>query len=403
MDAAHHFLLIGGGLGLLAIGAGLFAARIGTPVLLVFLALGMLAGEDGPGGIVFDDFQMTYLAGSVALVVILLEGGLKTSLATIRSVWAPAVAIATVGVVLTAGIVGAFAAVFHNVPWILALGLGAIVAPTDAAAVASVLRGARVAVPQRVTAVLEVESGINDPVSVFLTVLLVEIAVAHGASGGALALDRALVEHAVLLLLEEMVGGAVLGLLGGILLREAVRRLPRQADLHPVLLITGGLALFGGGQMIHASGFLAVYVAGVLVRDGTGEAGHALEKSFEGFAWLAQIVLFLLLGLLVTPHKLLPLLVPSLSLGLVLIVLARPLVSVLCLKPFGFSWRETAFVGWVGLRGGVPLYLAIIPVLENVDRADRGFAAAFVIVLASLVLQGWTVAPVARWLGFGRG
>ena len=398
MDADHEFLLIGGGLGLLAIAVGLLAARIGTPVLLVFLALGMLAGEDGPGGIVFDDFAVTYLAGSVALVVILIEGGLKTSVATIRSVWAPAIALATVGVMLTAGIVGVVAAEHYHVPWPLALGLGAIVAPTDAAAVASVLRAARVTVPARVTAVLEVESGINDPVSVFLTVLLVEIALMPAGTVGGVGL----LEHSLLLLLEEMGGGAVLGVAGGWLLRQSVKRLPGQADLHPVLLLTGCLALFGTAQMLHASGFLAVYVAAVLVRTGAGDAMHELERTFEGFAWIAQTALFLLLGLLVTPHDLLPLLLPSLVLALVLIVVARPLAVLVCLKPFGFSWRETGFVGWVGLRGGVPLYLAIIPVLERVPQAERGFAAAFVIVLASLVVQGWTVAPAARWLGFGR-
>lgn len=398
MNAAHEFLLIGGGLGLLAIAVGLLAARIGTPVLLVFLALGMLAGEDGPGGIVFDDFAETYLAGSIALVVILIEGGLKTSLATIRSVWAPAILLATLGVALTAGIVGAVVAVHYQVPWPLALGLGAIVAPTDAAAVAAVLRTARVAVPPRVIAVLELESGINDPVSVFLTVLLVEIALMPAA-----AVDGAhLLPHAGLLLVEEMGGGAVLGIVGGWLLRQSLRRLASRLDLHPVLLLTGCLVLFGAAQMLHASGFLAVYVAAVLVRDGGGAAAHELERTFEGFAWIAQTALFLLLGLLVTPHDLLPLLTPSLILAAVLIVVARPLAVLVCLKPFGFSWRETGFVGWVGLRGGVPLYLAIIPVLEQVPQAERGFAAAFVIVLASLVLQGWTVAPAARLLGFGR-
>jgi len=285
----------------------------------------------------------------------------------------------------------------YNVPWPLALGLGAIVAPTDAAAVASVLRAARLAVPGRVTAVLEVESGINDPISVFLTVLLFEIALLPaGAAHGA-----ALARHAGLLLIEEMGGGAAFGLAGGWLLSWSIRRLPRHADLHPVLLFAGGLALFGAAQMLHASGFLAVYVAAVLVRDGAGAARPALEQTFEGFAWIAQIGLFLLLGLLVNPHELMPLLWPSLVLACVLILLARPVAAVLCLKPFGFSWRETGFIGWVGLRGGVPLYLAIIPVLEEVPDADRGFAAAFVIVLASLVVQGWTVAPAARWLGFG--
>jgi cell volume regulation protein A len=394
MNAAHEFLLIGGGLGLVAIAAGLFAARIGTPVLLVFLGIGMLAGEDGPGGIRFDDFEATYLAGSVALVIILLEGGLKTSVATIRSVWAPSVALASLGVVLTAGVVGAVAALGYAVPWPLALLLGAIVAPTDAAAVASVLRVARVAVPARVTAVLEVESGLNDPVSVFLAVLLVEVALLPSGAMDAAGLAR----HAAVLLLTEMGGGAVLGLAGGWLLRRALRRVVATSDLHPVLLLAGGLALFGLAQMLHASGFLAVYLAAVVARAGAGREGDALEHSFESLAWLAQIGLFLLLGLLVTPHNLLPLLSPSLVLALALICVARPLAAVACLRPFGFSWRETAFVGWVGLRGGVPLYLAIIPVLEGVADAERGFAAAFVIVLASLVVQGWTVAPAARLL-----
>jgi cell volume regulation protein A len=398
MNAAHQFLLIGGGLGIAAIAAGLFAARIGTPVLLVFLALGMLAGEDGPGGIAFDDFEQTYLAGSIALVVILIEGGLKTSLATIRAVWAPAIALATVGIALTAGIVGAVAAVQYGVPWPLALLLGAIVSPTDAAAVASVLRAARVAVPERVTAVLEVESGINDPVSVFLTVLLVEIALLPGGAAGGAAMAR----HAGLLLLEEMGGGTALGVAGGWLLCRSVVWLPDKAELHPVLLLTGCLTLFGAAQMLHASGFLAVYVAAVMVRAGAGEAAHALERNFEAFAWIAQIALFLLLGLLVNPHDLVPFLLPSLALAAVLIVAARPVAAVLCLKPFGFTWRETGFIGWVGLRGGVPLYLAIIPVLEQVPQSDRGFAAAFVIVLASLVVQGWTVAPAARWIGLGK-
>ncbi len=205
-----------------------------------------------------------------------------------------------------------------------------------------------------------------------------------------------------MLLVEEMGGGAVLGIVGGWLLRQSLRRLASRLDLHPVLLLTGCLVLFGAAQMLHASGFLAVYVAAVLVRDGGGAAAHELERTFEGFAWIAQTALFLLLGLLVTPHDLLPLLTPSLILAAVLIVVARPLAVLVCLKPFGFSWRETGFVGWVGLRGGVPLYLAIIPVLEQVPQAERGFAAAFVIVLASLVLQGWTVAPAARLLGFGR-
>lgn len=390
MEASHQLLLICGSLGLLAIATGVFAARLGTPVLLVFLGLGMLAGEDGPGGILFSDFEGTYLAGSVALVAILVEGGLKTSLGTIRAVLAPALALASIGVALTAGVVGAVAVLLAGLSWPAGLLLGALLAPTDAAAVASVLRASRVAIPHRVGATLEVESGINDPVAVLLTFLFVEIVVTPGA---------ATLGHAAGLLAQEMLGGLALGVAGGWLMSQAIARLKVETNLHPVLLLAGALALFGAAQSMHASGFLAVYIAAVLVGERAGERTRSLERTFEGFAWIAQIGLFVLLGLLVTPHDLVPLVLPSLPLVAALIFVARPLAAVLCLRPFGFSWRETGFIGWVGLRGGVPLYLAIIPVLEHVPEAGLGFAAAFVIVLASLAIQGWTVAAAARLLG----
>lgn len=395
MHDAHAFLLVGGALGLACVFIGLLAGRLGTPVLLVFLGLGMLAGEDGPGGIRFDDFRSTYLLGSLALVVILLEGGLKTSTAMIRSAFRPAFALATVGVAITAGVVGATVVAMSGLSWPAGLLLGALVAPTDAAAVASVLRASRVAVPHRVLAVLEVESGINDPMSVFLTVLLVRtIALPQGFGVGA----------AAELFAVEMLGGAAVGIAGGWLLVQAVKRLKIEPALHPVLLLSAGLALFGGAQMLDASGFLAVYAAGVMVGNQVGaRPAESLEPAFEAFAWVAQIGLFLMLGLLVTPHDLVSLILPSVALAVVLMLVARPLATVLCLKPFGFSWSETGFVGWVGLRGGVPIYLAIIPVLDGLPNSERGFATAFVIVLTSLAVQGWTIAPVARLLKLGRG
>lgn len=393
MEAAHHVMLIGGALGLLAIGAGLFATRIGTPILLVFLVLGMLAGEDGPGGIKFDDFQGTYELGSIALVVILFEGGLKTSLTTLRAVFAPSLAMATIGVVVTAGLVGVAARLIAGIDWAPALLLGALVAPTDAAAVAAVLRTSKVAVPDRVIAVLEVESGLNDPMAVFLTLLLIE-AISQPA-------DLSLM-HGVGFFLREMLGGAVLGGLVGWLLATLMRAQHLEASLLPVAMLAGAWAMFGGAQLLGTSGFLAVYVAGIIVGDHAGVRHASLERAFEAFAWVAQIGLFVMLGLLVNPHELLPLAGSALVAAAALILIARPLAAVVCLLPFGFRWNETGFVAWVGLRGAVPIYLAIIPVLQGLPNGELGFAVAFVIVLTSLAVQGWSIAPAARLLRLAR-
>jgi potassium/hydrogen antiporter len=390
MHAAHEVILVTGALVLAAVMAGLLGARAKAPLLLVFLALGMLAGEDGPGGIVFDGFQITYLFGSIALVVILFEGGLKTSTGMIRAAGWPALTLATIGTALTAGIVGAAVAGLAHVGWRAGFLLGAMMAPTDAAAVASVLRASGLKLPERVDATLEIESGLNDPMAVFLTLLLVEALLAgHG-------LDW---PHAALLFLREMVGGAVLGVVGGFAMVAALRWVRAPESLNPTLLGAAALALFGIAQMLESSGFLAIYLSGVIVANWSGGRADGVTQAFEAFGWIAQIGLFLGLGLLVTPHNLVPLMWTATEVAVVLIFVARPLSAFLCLKPFGFGWGESAFVGWVGLRGGVPIYLAIIPVLAGVPQGEFGFAAAFVIVLVSLVVQGWTVGPAARLFG----
>ena len=399
MPTTHYQILIGGSLALAAILAGRFAARLGTPLLLVFLVLGMLAGEDGPGGIAFDDFGLSYLFGSVALVVILFEGGLKTSRPMLSLALGPAFLLATFGVAVSGLLVGASVVALLGVPWPAGLLIGAMVAPTDAAAVASVLRMARLAVPDRVVAVLEIESGLNDPMSVFLTLALVQMLLLPGVLPGAEAWPD-LARHLALSFLREMLGAAVLGLACGWGLLWIVRRLPDDASLLPALLLAGALALFGGAQMLDTSGFLAVYLAGIVVGNGAGEQAKPIERAYEAFAWIAQIGLFLMLGLLVNPHDMLPLLWASAAMAGVLIVLARPLAVLLCLVPFGFTWRETGFVGWVGLRGAVPIYLAMIPVLEGVPHGDIGFTSVFAIVVLSLAVQGWSIRPVARLLGY---
>jgi NhaP-type Na+/H+ and K+/H+ antiporter len=393
LNTAHELILVGGALGLLSILAGVASARFHAPLLLVFLLLGMLAGEDGPGRIVFNDFSASYLIGSIALAIILFEGGLKTERTMIRAAFGPSLALATIGVAITAAIVGAAAVWLFSLSWNQALLIGAVLAPTDAAAVNTLLRASRVSVPERVTAALELESGLNDPMSVFLTVLLVQgLTTPEGLTTG----------HAVAMFLEEMAGGAIAGVAGGYALLWLLRRLPVELPIYPVLALTSALAIFGGAQTVGASGFLAVYLMGVIVGVNRFESHRALVYAAEAFAWLAQIMLFVLLGLLVTPHRLLPLIGSILAITAVLLVLARPIATFVCLLPFGYSGRETAFASWVGLRGAVPIYLTIVPVLEGVRNGNLLFGVVFGVVIASLVLQGWTISAAARVLGFGK-
>jgi NhaP-type Na+/H+ and K+/H+ antiporter len=398
MGPTHHLVLLASTLGLLSIFAGLLSARFGTPLLLVFLAIGILFGKDGPVGLVFDNFQSAYLIGSVALAVILFEGGLKTKRSMLKIALWPAMSLATAGVLITAGIVGAIFAFLPPPPapypaWIVALLIGAILAPTDAAAVAMVLRRARLPLPKRVTAALEVESGLNDPMSVFLTVVLTQQLLAPGSFT---------VGHAAILFTEEMCGGALLGAGGGYLLLLILRRLKVETAIYPVLALMGALLLFSAAQSVGASGFIAVYLAGVIVGNAEHKSISVVEEFFGALGWLAQIVLFLMLGLLVTPHMILS--IPWLvlvSTTAALLLVARPLACVSCLLPFGFTLRETAFISWAGLRGAVPIYLVIIPMLAGISDARFLLEPMFAVVVISLVVQGWTIAPVARLLGFG--
>ena len=390
---SHELILLGGVLGLLSIVAGLISRRVGAPMLLVFLALGMLAGEDGVLGIPYDDFTSAYLIGSVALAVILFEGGLKTPVSMLRLAFWPAAVLATIGVALTAVILGIFVSLVDGVPLLGALLAGSAAAPTDAAAVAVLLRRAGAALPERLLALLEIESGLNDPMSVFLTLLLLRLI----AEPGSLSTGEG-----ALLFFEEMAGGAVLGLAGGWVLAQLLKRLPLEASLAPVLVLTGGLAVFGLAQLLGTSGFLATYLAAIVTGATRHRARQEVEHFFEGMAWLAQIVLFLMLGLLVTPHDLVPYLPGAIIGAAVLILLARPVAVFACLIPFGFTMRETAFASWVGLRGAVPIYLSIIPGLVDPERDKRLFASIFIVVIASLIVQGWTVGLSARLLGFAR-
>ena len=387
MEASHQLILLGSVLVLLSIFAGLFSARAGAPLLLVFLGLGMVAGGEGPGGILFRDFHAAYLIGSISLAIILFDGGLRTDPGAIRRALWPSLALATVGVIATAALVGAAAALLFSTSWMRGFLVGVIIAPTDAAAVSALLHLRGLELRARVAGTLELESGINDPLSVLLTVLLVSLLLAPAPLTGS---------HIAALLAREVVGGSAFGIGGGYLLLALVNRVEATSGLYPILALAGATTLFGGAQTSGASGFLAVYLAGLILGTHRHRATQVINQAFDAFAWLSQIVLFLMLGLLVTPSALVPILGPSLLIAVVLMLVARPVAVALCLLPFRYTALEIAFISWVGLRGAVPIFLAIIPVLAGLPDAAVFFGVAFIIVLTSLIVQGWTVAAAAR-------
>jgi cell volume regulation protein A len=365
------------------------SSRLGAPLLLVFIMLGMAAGEDGPGGIRFDDFELSYAIGTLALAVIIFDGGMRTRRETFRVTLWPAVSLATVGVVVTATLVGIFAAWLFGLQWLQGLLLGAIVASTDAAAVFALLRNAGTTLQERVTSTLEVESASNDPMAIFLAVALLDL-----ISAGKTALDARIVLDFVM----DFGIGAVLGLAGGRLLVWLTNRLRLHTGLYPLLASAGGLLIFAATQQVGGSGFLAIFLAGVVLGNSQLQAAQNILRVHDGLAWLSQIVMFIILGLLVTPSELVGIALPALGIAAFLILVARPIAVVASLLPFQFPWREQLFVSWVGLRGAVPIVLALFPVMYGVEDARLYFNVAFFIVLVSLLVQGWTIAPAARLL-----
>lgn len=389
MELTTHLILIGAVFLLASILASSAVTRVGAPLLLVFLVLGMLAGEDGPGGIAFNDIQSAHLIGTMSLAVILFDGGLRTRIETFRVGLWPALSLATVGVVVTAAVVGMFAAWALGLNWMQGMLIGAIVGSTDAAAVFSLLHVSGMELKQRVGATLEIESGVNDPMAVFLTVAFVELlAAGHTDLSLALLFDFA----------KEMGLGTVLGVAAGYALAWVINRLDLVTGLYPLLAMAGGLATYAATTALGGSGFLAIYLAGLILGNSRLHAAQNILRVHDGLAWLSQIVLFLVLGLLVTPSELLDHLWPALGVALVLMLVARPVAVWLSLLPFRFPRAEQIYIGWVGLRGAVPIVLALFPLLIDLPDARLYFNIAFFVVLVSLLVQGWTVAPVARWL-----
>ena len=388
LDAISFGILLGGLLVLAGIMSSLVAMRFGAPLLLVFLVVGMLAGESGPLGLKFDDVSITYAVGSIALALILFDGGLRTRFVTFRSVLGPAITLATAGVLLTAAITAPIAAVLFDLRWIEGLLVGAVVASTDAAAVFFLMHARGLRVRPRVSATLEVESGSNDPFAVLLTMLLVEF----------LAVGDESWQHVVQVLAEQAILGTIIGVLGGRAMVLVLNRLNLAQGLHAPFVATGAVVIFGLAAAVHASGFLAVYLAGLVLGNRPTRAHNTVVVFLDAVTWLAQIVMFVLLGLLVWPLRLIGSLWPALAVAAALMLVARPVAVFLCLAPFRFPWREKAFIAWVGLRGAVGIFLASIPLLVGLPKAYLYFDIAFVVVLVSLLVQGWTIAAAARRL-----
>lgn len=385
----EYVLLIGSLLILVSIALAKFSDNLGVPTLLLFLGIGMLAGSEGPGGIYFDDARLAQSAGIIALTFILFAGGLDTKWNEVKPVFWQATSLATFGVFITALAVGLFVSVALNISLLSGLLLGAIVSSTDAAAVFSVLRSKNVSLRGNLKPLLELESGSNDPMAVFLTVGLIQL----------LTIPQTTLGSVALLFLVQMTLGAALGLAFGKAMVFLINRLKLSYEgIYSVFVLAFAALIYGATATVGGSGFLAVYVAGLVAGNDDFVQKRSLLRFFDGLAWLSQIAMFLTLGLLVFPSHIVPVIGIGLLTSVFLMLIARPVSVFLSLSLAGLSWKERTFVSWVGLRGAVPIILATFPLLAGLPDAELIFNVVFFIVLTSALLQGWSIPNVARLL-----
>jgi len=383
-----ELILIGGALLAVAIGAALVANRLRVPGLLLFLGLGMLVGSDGLGGVDFDDAELARTLGTIGLVLILFEGGLTAGWKEIRPVLGTAIGLATLGTFLTAMATGLAAIWIFDLTTLQGLILGSAVAATDSAAIFAVLRGSRL--ERRLARALEGESGMNDPIALLLVV----------GFGDWISDPTYGAPDMLLVFVVKLSLGALFGIGLGWLARTAIRRieLPTQG-LYPVVTVAVAALSYGIAETLGGSGFLAVYVAALVLGTGSMPARSTVVAFHQGLGWLAQIGLFFVLGLLVFPSELWGVAGKGLLLSAVLIVVARPLATLLVTLPTHLAPREKTMLGWAGLRGAIPIWLATFPVVAGVAESDLIFNAVFFVVVTSTLVQGATVEPLARWLG----
>ncbi len=383
-------VLVAGLLLAVAIAGTRLSARLGVPALVLFLATGMIAGSDGLGGLWFDDPGLTWSLGIVALAILLFTGGLETHAEDVRAVAWPGVTLATLGVAVSTGTTATFYCLVFERPVVEGVLLGAIVSSTDAAAVFAVLRANRLRLRGRIQSLVEMESGSNDPMAIFLTLAACAVALGESPSFAAVGLGLAL----------QMGVGVVAGVLGGRAIAWAVNRLnTAQEGLYAVFTTALALILFGGTALVHGSGFLAVYVGGIVVGSLPLVQRRAILRFHDALAWLVQVAMFLVLGLLVFPSRLLAIAPEGLAVAAFLVLVARPAAVLASLSPFRIPVREQAMIAWVGLRGAVPIVLATWPRVAGAPGAEHVFDIVFFVVLVSVVVQGTTLPFVARWLG----
>ncbi|MCB5167972.1 potassium/proton antiporter [Streptomyces bambusae] len=375
---------------LIAVAAVRISSRSGLPSLLVYLGIGVAIGQDGIGNVVFDNAELTQVIGYAALVVILAEGGLGTKWKEIRPALPAAIVLSLVGVAVSVGVTAAGAHYLVGLEWRQALLIGAVVSSTDAAAVFSVLR--KVPLPTRVTGVLEAESGFNDAPVVILVVAFSTVGPVDSwyVLVGKIALELAI--------------GAGIGLAVGWLGAYGLRHVALPASgLYPIAVMAIAVVAYAAGAMAHGSGFLAVYLAAMVLGNAKLPHWPATRGFADGLGWIAQIGMFVLLGLLVTPHELVNDFWPAVLVGLVLTMVARPLEVFVSLLPFRIPWREQALMSWAGLRGAVPIILATIPMVSGIEGSDRVFNIVFVLVVVYTLVQGPTLPWLARTLELGEG